>query len=142
MHLILGNDLTGGKVAVNAIVTEKPCSEHFLDPVENTIPGLYPACVVTRAMSKKKENSEDKITLTDTVSHQKPQVLSQSKSLLRVVCQKILIRCQSHSLLWNSITTQNFQACFQVLLMKMKSHRILYAFFYKEQSANENVEAT
>ena len=70
VHLILGNDLAGDKVVVNAVVTEKPCLEQSPDPVEKEIPGLYPACVVTRAMSKKKENSDDEITLADTVFSQ------------------------------------------------------------------------
>ena len=59
VHLILGNDLVGDKVVVNAVVTEKPCLE--------LAPGLYPVCAVTWAMSKKKENSDDEITLVDTV---------------------------------------------------------------------------
>ena len=67
VHLILGNDPAGDKVLVNAVVTEKPCLEQSPDPVEKEIPGLYPACAVTRAMSKKKENSDDEITLVDTV---------------------------------------------------------------------------
>ena len=67
VHLILGNDLAGDKVVANAIVTETPCLEQPPVPVEKTIPGQYPACVVTRAMSKKKENSEDEITLADTI---------------------------------------------------------------------------
>ena len=67
VHLILGNDLAGDKVVVNAVVTEKPCLEQSPDPVEKEIPGLYPACVVTRAMAKKKENSDNEITLADTV---------------------------------------------------------------------------
>ena len=67
MHLILGNDLAGDKVVVNAVVTEKPCLEQSPDPVEKTIPGLYLACAVTWAMSKKKENSDDEITQADTV---------------------------------------------------------------------------
>ena len=67
VHLILGNDLAGDKVVVNVTVTEKPCLVEFPDPVEKEIPGLYPACVLTPAMSKKKENSEDVITLAETV---------------------------------------------------------------------------
>ena len=67
VHLILGNNLAGDKVVVNAVVIEKPCLEQSPDPVEKEIPGLYPACVVTRAMSKKKENSNNEITLADTV---------------------------------------------------------------------------
>ena len=45
----------------------KPCLQQSPDPVERKIPGLYPACAVTRAMSKKKGNSDDEITLADTV---------------------------------------------------------------------------
>ena len=67
VHLFLGNDLAGDKVVVNAVVTEKPCLEQSPDPVEKEIPGLYPACVVTRAMSKEKEKSEDEIMLAETV---------------------------------------------------------------------------
>ena len=67
VHLILGNDLAGDKVVVNAVVTEKPCLEQSPGPVEKEIPGLYPTCAVTRAMSKKKENDDDEIPLADTV---------------------------------------------------------------------------
>ena len=101
----------GDKVVVNAIVTEKTCLEQSPDPVEKGIPGLYPACVVTRAMSKKKENSERMITLVDNgqvmkgASRKKPLVLSQLKSLPREVCP---IRCQRLSLFRNNITTTNF----------------------------------
>ena len=48
VHLILGNDLAGDKVVVNAIVTEKPSSDKSPDPVEKRIPGFYLACVVTK----------------------------------------------------------------------------------------------
>ena len=67
VHLILGNDLAGDKVDVNTIISEKPWLEQSPDPVEKEIPRLYPACVVTRAMSKKKENSKDEIILAYTV---------------------------------------------------------------------------
>ena len=67
VQLILGNDLAGEKVVVNAIVTDKPCLEQYPDPVGKPIPGLYPACVVTRAMSKKKESAEEEFTLADTI---------------------------------------------------------------------------
>ena len=67
VQLILGNDLAGEKVVVNAIVTDKPCLEQSPDPVEKAIPGLYPVCVVTRAMSKKKESTEEEVTLADTI---------------------------------------------------------------------------
>ena len=53
VHLILGNDLAGDKVVVNAVVTEKPRFEQSPDPVEKEILGLYPACAMTRAMRRK-----------------------------------------------------------------------------------------
>ena len=59
VHLILGNDLPGDTVVGNAIVTKKPSSEKSPDLVGKRISGLYPACVVTRAMSKKKETSDE-----------------------------------------------------------------------------------
>lgn len=70
VHLILGNDFAGDKVVINAIVSEKPSSEKYPDPVEKKIPGLYQACVETRAMSKWKETSDEKVTLADTVISQ------------------------------------------------------------------------
>lgn len=47
---------------VNAIVTKKPSSEKSPDPA-----GLYPACVVMRAMSKKTKTSDEEIALADTL---------------------------------------------------------------------------
>ena len=57
----------GDKVVVDAVVTERPCLEQSPDPVEKEIPCLYPVCAVTRSMSKKKENSNNDITLAHTV---------------------------------------------------------------------------
>ena len=65
VHLILANDLAGDKV--NAVVTENPCLEESPDPVKKKIHGPYLACAVTRAMSKKKENSDNELTLADTL---------------------------------------------------------------------------
>ena len=53
IHLLLGNDLAGDKVITNPLVTDKPCLTQVPDPIEQEIPSLYPACAVTRAMSKK-----------------------------------------------------------------------------------------
>ena len=53
VHLILGNDLKGDKVVVNAVVTEKPRFEQSPDPVEKEILGLHPACAMTRATRRK-----------------------------------------------------------------------------------------
>jgi hypothetical protein len=69
VHLLLGNDLAGDKVVVNPLVTDKPCLDQKVDPVETEIPDLYPACAVTRAMAKRALESDvdqDIIPLADT----------------------------------------------------------------------------
>ena len=68
VHLLLGNDLAGGKVVVNPLVTDTPCIDQSPDPIEQELPDLYPSCAVTRAMAKKAmltENQSD-IDLTDS----------------------------------------------------------------------------
>ena len=54
IDFLLGNDLAGGKVVGNSLVTDMPCNCQQLDPV----PNLDPACVVTRA-SKEQESITD-----------------------------------------------------------------------------------
>ena len=54
IDFLLGNDLAGGKVVANSLVTGMPCNCQQLDPV----PNLDPACVVTRA-SKEQESITD-----------------------------------------------------------------------------------
>ena len=69
VHLLLGNDLAGDKVVINLLVTENPCFNQTPDPIEKKIPGLYPSCAVTRAMSKKMATEDDinpDVDLTDT----------------------------------------------------------------------------
>ncbi|KAJ8044318.1 Solute carrier organic anion transporter family member 2B1 [Holothuria leucospilota] len=48
-----GNDLAGGKVVANAILTDKPCDYNNTEQLEKEFPNLFPACAVTRAMSQK-----------------------------------------------------------------------------------------
>ena len=50
IDLILGNDIAGGKVEANPCVCDFPNSS--CSGVNEDIPGLFPACVVTRAMAK------------------------------------------------------------------------------------------
>ena len=50
VELLLGNDLAGDKVSVNPIVSLKPSVVTEFN--EEIIPGLYPACAVTRSMSR------------------------------------------------------------------------------------------
>ena len=68
VHLLLGNDLAGDRVVVNALVTDTPNIGQTDDPIEQEIPDLYPSCAVTRAMAKKAilKNSNSDIDLTDT----------------------------------------------------------------------------
>ena len=68
VHLLLGNDLEGNKVVVNPLVTDTPCMDQSLDPIEQELPDLYPSCAVTRAMARKAmltENQSD-VDLTDS----------------------------------------------------------------------------
>ena len=69
VHLLLGNDLAGDKVVINPLVTENPCFDRTPDPIEEEVPGLYPSCAITRAMSKKKALEDDissDVDLSDT----------------------------------------------------------------------------
>ena len=60
VSMLLGNDLAGEKVLPEPIVSNKPCTEVVSDEEKD----IFPACAVTRAMSKKasQESSEDKPT--------------------------------------------------------------------------------
>ena len=61
IDFLLGNDLTGGKVVDNSLVTDMPCNCQQLDQV----PNLDPACVVTRA-SKEQESITDTLVWENT----------------------------------------------------------------------------
>ena len=61
IDFLLGNDLAGGKVVANSLVTDMPCNCQQLDPV----PNLDPACVVARA-SKEQENITDTLVREST----------------------------------------------------------------------------
>ena len=66
VYLLLGNDLAGDKVVVNPLLTNIPCIDQPLDPIEQEICDLYPSCAVTRAMAKKAKQNDRDIDLTDT----------------------------------------------------------------------------
>ena len=77
-HLLLGNDLAGYKVVVNPLVTDTPCMDQSLDPIEQELADLYPSCAVTRAMAKKAmltENQSD-VDMTDSFNHEITKSLS------------------------------------------------------------------
>ena len=61
IDFLLGNDLVGGKVVANSLVTDMPCNCQQLDPV----PNLDPAGVVTRA-SKEQESITDTLVWEST----------------------------------------------------------------------------
>ena len=61
IDFLLGNDLAGGNVVANSLVTDMPCNCQQLDPV----PNLDPAGVVTRA-SKEQESITDTLVWEST----------------------------------------------------------------------------
>ena len=53
VSFLLGNDLAGDKVVVNPVVVNEPCTFDNTEQLQKEIPNIFPACAVTRAMSKK-----------------------------------------------------------------------------------------
>ena len=49
--LILGNDIAGSKVEANLCVSDAPDCE--VSDTAEVIPGLFPACAITRAMAQR-----------------------------------------------------------------------------------------
>ena len=72
ISLLLGNDLAGDKVVTDPILIDKPCLDQNPGFIEEEIPDLYPSCVVTRAMTRVKDDSNkndehaDDIDLADS----------------------------------------------------------------------------
>ena len=67
----MDNDLAGDRVIVNPLITAKPCVDQTCDQSEQDDSHLYPACAITRAISKKalecnKDNDESGVDLSDT----------------------------------------------------------------------------
>ena len=70
VSMLLGNDLAGVKVIPDPIVSTEPCVKDDNDEENN----IFPACAVTRAMSKQisqEEISADVVETTDKPNHQK-----------------------------------------------------------------------
>ena len=59
IHLLLGNDLAGDKVRVEPVVSEKPHESPETESLEDEFPGLFPACVTTRSMTKKQATMDE-----------------------------------------------------------------------------------
>ena len=52
VDLLIGNDLMGGKVGADPIVTVSPEVSDCTEKLEDEFPGIFPSCAVTRSMSK------------------------------------------------------------------------------------------
>ncbi|XP_076035999.1 uncharacterized protein LOC143021962 [Oratosquilla oratoria] len=52
VSLLIGNDLAGGVTLPNVMVSSRPTAENNTTQLEKDIPGLFPACAVTRSMSQ------------------------------------------------------------------------------------------
>ena len=52
VSLLLGNDLAGSRVNVNPCLSSVPCVSDSTNETSQEIPGLFPACAITRAMAK------------------------------------------------------------------------------------------
>ena len=140
VHLLLGNNLVGDKVVVDAVVTERPCLEQSPDPVEKEIPCLYPACAVTQSMSKKKENSNNDITLAHTVIGQVLEVEFIKSSVhepVEAVAEGSLSdkadKMSTPQAYCKTAEGHRTRACLRELSMKMRSHGILYTFLQRTE---------
>ncbi|KAL2091675.1 hypothetical protein ACEWY4_013938 [Coilia grayii] len=56
--LLLGNDLAGGQVCISPVVCAAPCVSPEIEALETQFPAVFPACVVTRSMSKHVSSGE------------------------------------------------------------------------------------
>ena len=65
ISLLLGNDLAGGHVYVNPIVSALPSVDVEVEALESQTPGVFPACAVTRSMAAKKSDCGDISPLPD-----------------------------------------------------------------------------
>ena len=71
--LLLGNDVAGRRVVVEPVMETIPSSENDTARLEEAIPGIFPSCVTTRLMARKREmttsdalGQSDDIDLSDT----------------------------------------------------------------------------
>ena len=62
VDFLFGNDLAGGKVVPDPVITDKPKIEEVIDHILEEIPDLYPSCTVSCAMTQKAKLSKSLIT--------------------------------------------------------------------------------
>ena len=55
----LGNDLAGGRVSVLPVVSEVAVCDQQTENLADEFPGIFPACVVTRAQARKAESEKE-----------------------------------------------------------------------------------
>ena len=90
IQLLLGNDLAGDKVLVYPLITAKPCVDQTCDQNAQDDSHLYPACAITRAMSKKALNcNKDKDEFVDLSDTFVGQVLKEKTSELTKVAETV-----------------------------------------------------
>ena len=70
---LLGNDLAGDKVSVNPVVVEQPLSLNHCTELEENFPRVFPACAVTRAMTRKLELQKSDLAKESLDSHSRPK---------------------------------------------------------------------
>ena len=79
VSFLLGNDLAGGRVSVLSVVSVPVCDQQT-ENLADEFPGIFPACVVTRAQARKaeseRENNESEVSLGDTLFGRLPDVRS------------------------------------------------------------------
>ena len=67
VSLLVGNDLAGGKVVADPKVTSKPITLVSTEMLLDVIPGTFPSCAVTRAMTKKAQEEPKDCKLSTDV---------------------------------------------------------------------------
>ena len=103
IDFLLENDLAGGKVVANSLVTDMPCNCQQLDPV----PNLDPAGVVTRA-SKEQESITDTLVWESTDEETSQEDISE-----RPESPRLAKRPQNRNLRVLEMTTKLNQRSYQ-----------------------------
>ena len=60
VSFLLGNDLAGGRVSVLPVLSEVPVCDQQTENLADEFPGIFLACVVTRAQARKAESEREK----------------------------------------------------------------------------------
>jgi len=74
VQMLLGNDLAGSRVVPDPVVTENPNTMDNSEDLQENFPGIFPACVTTRAQTKSMQSVKDTdIDLSKTfLAHDRP----------------------------------------------------------------------